>query len=124
MLRTDGTDLVLSRVVRQGGEDVGLVLLGRRGSTVRVAAMGLVAAARGQRLGGAALQQLLPSLRAARVETVLLEVIGENTPAVRLYERLGFETRRTLVGFARGEPLRGVPGDVREVDPAEAVAFL
>jgi ribosomal protein S18 acetylase RimI-like enzyme len=123
MLRTDGTDLVLSRVVRQGGQDVGLVLLGRRGSTVRIAAMGLVRAARGRRLGGAALEQLLPSLRAAHVKTLLLEVIGENTAAVRLYERLGFETRRRLVGFARG-PLDGAKGDVREVDPAEAVAFL
>ncbi len=124
MLRTDGTDLWLSRVVRVEGQDVGLVLLGRRGSTVRVAAMGLVPAARGRRLGGAALEQLLPVLREARVETLLLEVIGENTAALKLYQRLGFKTRRRLVGFARGTPIEGRPGEVREVDPADAVAFL
>jgi GNAT superfamily N-acetyltransferase len=124
MLRADGTDLMQSVVVRQDGEDVGLVLLGRRGSTVRVAAMGLVPAVRGRRLGGAALEQLLPGLREAHVERLLLEVIGENVAAVRLYERLGFEARRRLVGFGRGEPVEGEAGEVREVDPAEAVAFL
>jgi GNAT superfamily N-acetyltransferase len=124
MLRTDGSDLMQSRVVKLGGKDVGLVLLGRRGSTVRVAAMGLVPAARGKRLGGAALEQLLPGLREAHVETLQLEVIAENTAAVKLYQRLGFQARRRLVGFARGEPLHGETGDVREVDPADAVAFL
>jgi GNAT superfamily N-acetyltransferase len=124
MLRADGTDLMQSVVVRQDADDVGLVLLGRRGATVRVAAMGLVPAARGRRLGGAALEQLLPGLREAHVERLLLEVIGENVAAVRLYERLGFQARRRLVGFARGEPVEGQAGDVREIDPAEAVAFL
>jgi ribosomal protein S18 acetylase RimI-like enzyme len=124
MLRADHTDLWQSRVVRLAGEDVGLVLLGRRGSTVRVAAMGLVPDARGKGLGGTALELLLPGLREARVERLRLEVIGENTAAVRLYERLGFQVQRRLVGFARGEPLAGDRGEVREIDPAEAVAFL
>jgi ribosomal protein S18 acetylase RimI-like enzyme len=124
MLRFDGSDLQLSRVVRVEGEDAGIVLLGRRGNTVRVAAMGMLPEARGKRLGGAALEQLLPELREAQVQTLLLEVIGENERAVRLYERLGFTVQRRLIGFARAEAPAADAGEVVEIDPFDAVAFL
>jgi ribosomal protein S18 acetylase RimI-like enzyme len=47
---------------------------------------------RGQRLGTRMLAAVFARLREEAVEEVGLEVDPENTPAVRLYERFGFET--------------------------------
>ena len=125
MLRTDDTDLYLSRVVRVEGQDVGLVLLGRRGSTVRVAAMGLVPAARGRRLGGAALEQLLPVLREARVRDAAAR--GDRRERrLRCGCTSGSASRPTAGSWASpaGTPTRRPARRGGEIDPADAVAFL
>ena len=50
---------------------------------------------RGQRLGTRMLAAVIAQLRAEGVGDVGLEVDPENTPAIRLYERFGFETVTT-----------------------------
>ncbi|NVI97320.1 GNAT family N-acetyltransferase [Myxococcus sp. AM009] len=123
-VRSEHISLEESRVARVDGEPVGLVLMARRGRERRVAGMGVVPAWRNRKLGGAMLRPLLADARARGDTRLLLEVIEQNAPAVRLYERLGFQRVRRLVGFmGTPEPLAGASA-LEEVDPWECARLL
>ena len=51
---------------------------------------------RGRGLGKALVLKSLDGFRTAKLKNVTLEVTAENTPAVRLYEKLGFRTVKTV----------------------------
>lgn len=103
MVRQDSVDLQLSRVILQNNEPVGAALIARRGWTSRLAAMSIVPHARGHGIGAQCVKQLLDGARARGDKTMTLEVIEQNTPAVRLYEKCGFQKMRRLIGFS-GQP--------------------
>lgn len=100
LARTDSVDLASSRVLRVDGAAVGAALVARRGWTSRVAGMALVPAARQRGLGAAFMERLADDARARGERAMVLEVIEQNAPAVRLYEKCGFKKHRRLVGFA------------------------
>ena len=79
-----------SLVARVEGELVGLGNLGLRGPDAWVGGVGVVPARRGTGLGEALMRGLIAAARARGVERLWLEVIVENTAAVRLYEKLDF----------------------------------
>ena len=54
---------------------------------------------RGRGLGEALMREAILRLRADRVEKLLLEVDGNNAPAVSLYNRLGFNTVGNRPGY-------------------------
>jgi RimJ/RimL family protein N-acetyltransferase len=58
--------------------------------------MGLLPAWRGQRIGERLLQACLDKARAKGLTRVQLHVRADNTRAIRLYERLGFDTECTM----------------------------
>ena len=66
------------------------------------------------------MRDAIADARARGDHALLLEVIEQNTPAVKLYTSLGFRLVRRLVGY-RWEPgaARRMPGRVREIDPLE-----
>jgi ribosomal protein S18 acetylase RimI-like enzyme len=100
-IRSESTDLTVSRVILREGQAVGCALLGRRGWTSRLAAMGLIPEARRQGLGRRVLTQLIAEARQRQERTMVLEVIEQNTAALRLYEQAGFQRLRRLVGYHR-----------------------
>jgi ribosomal protein S18 acetylase RimI-like enzyme len=100
MVQQDSIDVVCSRVVVHGKKPVGVALIARRGWTSRVAAMALVPEARGQGVGTWLMEQLMAEAKVRDEQTMVLEVIEQNTPAVRLYRRCGFQVQRRLVGLA------------------------
>jgi ribosomal protein S18 acetylase RimI-like enzyme len=104
MLRTDGIDVSGSQVVMSDGQAVGIALIARRGWTVRLAAMALVPEARGAGVGSWLMARLFEEARARGERAMVLEVIEENAPAVRLYRKCGFRTVRRLVGYASSPP--------------------
>ncbi|NOK05305.1 MULTISPECIES: GNAT family N-acetyltransferase [Myxococcus] len=123
-VRSEHISLEESRVARVDGEPVGLVLMARRGRESRVAGMGVAPAWRNRKLGGAMLRPLLEEARARGDTRMLLEVIEQNAPAVTLYERLGFQRVRRLVGFmGTPEPLVGASA-LEEVDAWECARLL
>lgn len=122
-VRTEHISLTDSRVARVGGEPVGLVLISRRGRVSRVAGMGIVTSHRNQKLGGAMLSPLLEEARARGDTRMLLEVIEQNVPAVKLYERLGFKRVRRLVGFMATAPA-SEPAPLEEVDPTDCARLF
>lgn len=67
------------------------------------AGTGVVPLRRKQGIADGMFDFLLPFLRENRIEQYLLEVIEENTPAVKLYQSLGFEIVRRFYVFKRDE---------------------
>ena len=107
--RAEQIDLAASFfAVPDAGEKVGLCLVARRGSVSRIAAMGILPQWRGQGVGEALMHHALAQARERGDSRAVLEVIEQNTPAVRLYEKCGFVKQRRLVGFERGD-MQGVP---------------
>src|SRR5215210_3633345 len=78
---------------------VAVVLVARRGWTSRIAAMAVAPGVRGKGLGKHIMQGVIDEAVERGDRSVLLEVFEHNTPAVKLYEGLGFEPRRRLVGY-------------------------
>jgi N-acetylglutamate synthase-like GNAT family acetyltransferase len=96
-------DPAASLVARVDGELVGLGNLGLRGADAWVGGVGVVPAHRGTGLGEALMRGLIEAARARGVERLWLEVIVENTAAVRLYEKLAFDHVRDVEVWSLGE---------------------
>ena len=79
-----------SLVARVDGELVGLGNLGLRGADAWIGGVGVVPKQRGAGLGEALMRALIAEAGTRGVERLWLEVIVENTAAVRLYEKLEF----------------------------------
>ncbi len=120
-LRFDSLDLGLSRVAMLEERPVGVIWVAVRGSSTRIAAMGVVREARRGGIGRRLMEDAIARTRALGLNRMVLEVIEQNTPAVELYRGLGFQERRRLVGYELdGEPA-GLDDGVRDdVDALEA----
>ncbi len=123
--RLDSIDFNASSVVHVDGTPAGVVLMARRGWTSRVAAMAVVPELRRQRAGRALMEQVLTEAKQRGERAMVLEVLTSNTPAVRLYESLGFTKIRRLTSYVGPAPsgLKPVPGLV-EVDLRAVAAAL
>ncbi|KAM3559646.1 hypothetical protein MY1884_003355 [Beauveria asiatica] len=78
----------------------------------RLAAMGVVPAWAGKGVGSRLLAAVLDAARADGTNTIWLEVITDNTPAIKLYSRYGFQ------------PVRALAGWTREAEPAAAAVVV
>ncbi len=95
-----------------------------RGSQGSIRGEGTVIAHRRQGIGSAVLERTLESLRDAGAEQVGLEVLEQNTGAIALYRKHGFELHRKLVGWnLRRQSLRRSTR-AEAIAPAEAVRRL
>jgi Acetyltransferase (GNAT) family len=101
-------DLARSRVAP--GE--GVALLGIRADRGWIGGLGVVPAARRHGLGRALMEAVL----AEAPTNVTLEVIEQNEPAIRLYEKLGFDRGRILEVWSLDAEVE--PVEVREAEPA------
>ncbi len=101
-----------SRVAFDGDEAVGLANLAVRGEDAWIGGIGVIASARRRGIGRALMEAVL----AEAPPRVTLEVITENEPARKLYEQLGFASRRVLEVWSLSTEVDA--GPVREVEPA------
>src|SRR5215207_5370430 len=97
--RPENVDPFASYVYFREARPVAVVLVARRGWTSRIAAMAVAPEARGRGLGKLIMQDALDETVERGDRSVLLEVFEHNTPAVKLYESLGFRPARRLVGY-------------------------
>lgn len=104
MARADSVDFSASRVAVKDGRAVGGALIARRGWTSRLAGMAIVPEARKQGVGHTLMEHLISEARARNDRAMVLEVIEQNDPAVRLYETCGFRKVRRLIGHAGRPP--------------------
>jgi len=120
-LAISDVDLGASRIAYADGKPAAFAFLAVRGGEGWIGGMGTVAARRRQGLGEAALVDVLTSARTAGLESVRLEVIEGNTPAIRLYEKLGFERIRRLgVWLLEDAPPRVTKAQEADADDAHA----
>lgn len=119
MMRRDSIDLVESRVLLKGEEPIGVGLIGRRGWTSRLAAMGIISEARNGGAGTWAMQQLIEDARARSDKEMLLEVIEQNTAGVKLYQKVGFKIIRRLVGYKLENPQAESKDELQEINIRE-----
>ncbi len=125
MARADSVDLTVSRIAVRDGNPVAAALIARRGWTSRLAGMAVVPAARKSSVGKALMAQLLAEAKARGERTMVLEVIEQNAPAVRLYEGCGFQKIRRLTGHAGRPPISAdAPAALEEIDPRELAAIV
>lgn len=118
-------DLGASRLLREDGEAVAVAMLGVRGDEGWIGGMGVAPECRGRGLGRQAMLEVLAAARERRLRRVRLEVLVENTAAIRLYEQLGFRLVRDLEVWAFPAP--AFADDGPSLEPAgvdEAHAFV
>jgi GNAT superfamily N-acetyltransferase len=115
-------DLDASRVAYLDGEPVGLANLALRGDEGWVGGVGVVQSTRRSGVGETLMRALHDEARQRGVRRVWLEVIVENTSALALYEKLGYEVVQDVEVWT----LPAAAGDHggREVPAAEAKAQL
>jgi ribosomal protein S18 acetylase RimI-like enzyme len=103
MLRKDGIDLPDSRVLIADDRACGIALIACRHGlhTSRLAAMGIAKGTRGKGAGSWFMKELVQDACKRGEHEMVLEVIEQNGPAVRLYRKYGFETVRRLLGYTR-----------------------
>lgn len=101
MLHKDGIDLSTSRVLLADHTPCGIALIAPRGArrVSRLAAMGVAKEIRGKRAGSWFMKQLIDEACERGDREMVLEVIEQNEPAVKLYRNYGFEQVRRLVGY-------------------------
>ena len=92
-------------------ETVGLANLAVRGERAWIGGIGVIPSARRRGIGRALMEAVLEEAP----PTVTLEVIEQNEPARRLYEQLGFVTRRTLEVWTLAAEVGAA--EVRDVEP-------
>jgi GNAT superfamily N-acetyltransferase len=95
----DQVDLRLSPAAFENDQLIGFILHGydpSKPSMAYNAGTGVVPSKRGQGVTSRLYQYILPSLAAKGIDTIQLEVITENKPALSVYEKLGFKIERTF----------------------------
>ncbi len=97
--RPENVDPFASYVHFQERRPVAVVLVARRGWTSRIAAMAVAPEARGRGLAKRIMRGVIGEAVERGDRSLLLEVFKHNTPAVKLYEGLGFRPSRRLVGY-------------------------
>lgn len=105
-------------------EPVGFALVARRGWEAWIGGMGTSPAYRRIGLGARTLTAAIDAAAAKGAHAVWLEVIDENTPAIALYERLGFEAVRHLEIWSLGPDPDREPVERRGLDVDAAHAWI
>lgn len=116
MLRKDGIDITVSRVLVIDNSPCGIALIARRGWTSRLAAMGIAKESRGRGAGSWFMNELIEEARQRGEHEMVLEVIEQNGPAVKLYQKSGFQTVRRLVGLIRKQAEENLESKLEEID--------
>ena len=119
--RPENVDPFASYAYFRENRPVAVVLVARRGWTSRIAAMAVAPEARGKGLGKRIMRGVISEAVEGGDRSVLLEVFEHNTPAVKLYEGLGFEPLRRLVGYHHGPGGAAPDGadTLAELDPLD-----
>lgn len=119
LLRRDTIDLASSRVLLKDKKPAGIALISRRGWASRVAALGIIKELRGKKAGSWLMERLITESRERKDREMVLEVIEQNEPAVRLYKNHGFDTMRRLISLVHQGVKLDAKSDFQEIDLRE-----
>lgn len=102
------------------GEVVAAALLGVRGKRGWIGGFGVAPPSRGRGIARQLAAHMIDTARARRLESLALEVLVENEPAIRVYEAAGFRRVRRLLSLQAPSPSAPPPGFTL-VLPAELI---
>jgi [ribosomal protein S18]-alanine N-acetyltransferase len=94
-----GDKAVLAHRAIQQGKLIGFIITRMAGDESEILSVAVAASAQGRGLAGRLLHLHLRRLAGLGVRTVFLEVGETNTPAIRLYSRVGFEQVSRRQGY-------------------------
>ena len=114
-------DLAGSLVATDAGADVGLCMLAVRGEDAWIGGVGIIAGRRGEGIGEQLMRAAEENARARGVKRLWLEVLVQNEPAIRLYEKLGYRRVRELELWSLDEKLVFQKHKIRSAPVAGAV---
>lgn len=107
-MKQESIDPAWSAGAYQEGRLVGFILHGCRstpsGKWLYNAGTGVIPSARGQNLTEQMYEYILPLAQQAGISRFVLEVIDENTRALNIYKKIGFNIERTLCCFSGAKP--------------------
>ena len=121
MVEVFDLDVAGSLVALDGDTPVGLANLGLRGERTWLGGVGVVPSHRRGGIGEQLTRALMDSARERGATEMLLEVITENTPAIALYEKLGFAHVRELEVLSLPEAPGGGGAEEVPLDVAQAL---
>ena len=125
LARLDSVDFNASCVVHVDAQPAGAALVARRGWTCRVAGMAILPEARRKHVGRALMDYLLSEAKQRGERSMVLEVIEQNAPALRLYDSIGFQKVRRLRSYAGPPPAGLAPvSELVETDLRSVAAAL
>ena len=115
-LYSEDVDLSLSAGLFNNGGLVGFILHGARETngikTAYNAGTGIVEEFRGQHFTSRLYEFILPKLKKSGINKCVLEVISENTPAIKSYKKTGFVVKRNLECFQGVPKAKPVPDTI------------
>jgi ribosomal protein S18 acetylase RimI-like enzyme len=114
-------DVDQSLVAVEDENAVGLANLGRRGHRTWLGGVGVVQSKRREGIGELLTRSLLDRAAALGATEMTLEVIVENEPAIRLYEKLGFVRTRELDVLALERDDSGGAADEVQLEVAQQI---
>lgn len=100
---SEGIQLNKSAGIFYNGKPVGFILHAVRNNVAYNAGTGVLPAFRGQHATIKMYEFILPKLKSAGISEIVLEVIAENTQAIKSYKKVGFVKNHDLPGF-KGKP--------------------
>lgn len=103
MVETSDVDLDASRVAVLDDVPIGICTVAVRGRQSWIGGLGVAPAHRSKGVGAVLMRRVIAEARSRGLRELWLEVLVQNAPAVRLYERLGFEHVRGLEVWAVDE---------------------
>jgi ribosomal protein S18 acetylase RimI-like enzyme len=126
LVQRESVALSRSAAALDGGQVVGMGLLGVRGTRGWIGGMGVIPAYRRQGIARRVMEYLIRQGEEAGLGRLQLEVIVENAPAYHLYQTLGFQVERRLLVLVREEapPPPAPDGAGLIVKPAAASRLL
>ncbi len=96
-------------------------LLAVRGKRGWIGGFGVAPAYRGQGYARALIEHVLQTGRERGLESISLEVLSENAPAIGVYRNAGFEVTRRLLSFETVTPQANAPQGFAYVSPDELI---
>ncbi|NKB53173.1 MAG: ribosomal-protein-alanine N-acetyltransferase [Rhizobiaceae bacterium] len=116
-LQNNVTLLVARSVGNPDGPVLGFNIVRQAEDEAEILSIAVDPKARGRGLGESLMREAILRLRADRIEKLILEVDGSNESAIKLYNKLGFQTVGNRPGYYRNE------GRVDAAEPSTALVM-
>jgi len=123
-VRMEHIDLLHSFLAETDEEFVAVALLALRGREAWCAGLGIAPNFRGRGFGQQVMSEFISRAKGCGVTKIRLEVLTNNAPAIRLYERCGMRITRDLLILERAGDVSNKLVCPRELQQAEPVEML